>query len=151
VQEHRRRLVGKEAKEDDMQPTADATVRTNMSKGRKIPPAIHDRLSADRRAARAAYRAADTDTAWRLLEATHVLSQPWVRPHVRSHVDMLRLAVRTRDRREVLGQLLRVVVAGPGSATGRYPVGNTGRATVPATLPMPLPADLAELLAAAGR
>ena len=43
---------------------------------------------------------------------------------------------------------VRILVAGPGSATGRYPRGNTGRPNVPATKPMPVPADLAELLAA---
>ena len=37
-------------------------------------------------------------------------------------------------------------MAGPGSATGRYPLGNTGRANVSATKPMPIPDDLAELL-----
>ena len=45
-------------------------------------------------------------------------------------------------------QLARIIVAGPGTATGRYPLGNTGRADVPATKPMPVPADLADLLAA---
>ena len=118
---------------------------------RTLPPALHDRLTADRRAARAAIREGRTDEAWRLLERTHILSQPWVWPHVRSHLDMLALAVRTRDGHEVLGQLLRIVVAGPGSATGKYPLGNTGRANVPATRPMPVPADLAELLALAVR
>jgi len=59
---------------------------------------------------------------------------------------MMRLAVHQRDRREVLGQALRVVVAGPASAVGKYPAGNTGRARVPATLPMPITDDLAQLL-----
>jgi hypothetical protein len=105
------------------------------------------RLRSDRAAARTAAERGDLEEAWRRLEATHILSQPWVWPHVRSHLDMLVLAVRTGDRREVVGQVLRVLVAGPGSATGKYPVGNTGRATVPATQPMPIPDDLAELLA----
>jgi hypothetical protein len=60
---------------------------------------------------------------------------------------MLRLALASHDGHEAVGQLLRIVVAGPGSAIGKYPVGNTGRATVPATLPMPVPPDLARLLA----
>jgi hypothetical protein len=42
----------------------------------------------------------------------------------------------------VVGQLLRLVVAGPGSLTGRYPVGNTGGADVSALAPMPIPEDL---------
>ncbi|WP_368041445.1 DUF3703 domain-containing protein [Streptomyces lydicus] len=40
---------------------------------------------------------------------------------------MLRLALRDRDVREALGQPLRLAVAGPGSAAGKYPDGNTGR------------------------
>ena len=47
---------------------------------------------------------------------------------------------------QVLGQIVRTLVAGPGSAVGRYPLGNTGRSNVPATQPMPVPEDLAELL-----
>lgn len=103
-------------------------------------------LDADRAAAHTARHAGDIDKAWRLLERTHILSQPWAWPHVRSHVDMLRLAVHARDRREIVGQIVRTLVAGPGSATGRYPLGNTGRANVKATLPMPVPPELAELL-----
>jgi hypothetical protein len=56
--------------------------------------------------------------------------------------------VRTGNRRDVIGRLARMIVAGPGSATGRDPLGNTGRAKVPATEPMPLPDDLTALLAA---
>ena len=109
--------------------------------------AITAALDADGRAADAARRAGDLDEAWRLLERTHILSQPWAWPHVRSHVDMLRLAVAAHDRREIVGQIVRTLVAGPGSATGRYPLGNTGRANVPATMPMPIPEDLAAVLA----
>jgi hypothetical protein len=117
-------------------------------KSRRVPVAINERLAAERQAARQAHTAGDDTEAWRLLERTHILSQPWPWPHIRSHVDMLALAVRTKNRREFLGQVVRIVVAGPGSATGRYPLGNTGRASVPATQPMPVPDDLAELLAA---
>jgi hypothetical protein len=124
-----------------------ATTR-HPRRGHRLPPALARQLTAERRAAQQAHAAGDDTEAWRLLERTHVLGQPWPWPHVRSHLDMLRLAVRTRNRREAIGQLLRIIVAGPGSATGRYPLGNTGRADVPATKPMPVPADLAELLAA---
>ena len=93
-------------------------------------------------------RAAEDATAagWSSLETAHVLAQPWAGAHVRTHWRMLRRGVRERDLREVVGQLARLVVAGPGSLTDRYPVGNTGRARVPATKPMPVPPDLAALL-----
>ncbi|HEV3401169.1 MAG TPA: DUF3703 domain-containing protein [Acidimicrobiales bacterium] len=44
------------------------------------------------------------------------------------------------------GQVLRLVLAGPGSLTGRYPLGNTGGANVSAFAPMPIPDDLRDLL-----
>jgi hypothetical protein len=103
-------------------------------------------IDGDRQAARAAQQRGNVGEAWARLERTHILSQPWAWLHVRAHFDMLRLALRVRDRREVLGQVVRLLVAGPGSATGHYPLGNTGRATVPALQPMPIPEDLAEIL-----
>ena len=68
--------------------------------------------------------------------------------HVRTHVAMLGYGVRHRDRREIVGQLVRLVVAAPGTLTGRYPVGNTGVANVSAFKPMPIPEDLRAALAA---
>ncbi len=127
--------------------TADITRTRHPRRGRKMPQAIAEHVTADRTAAREARAAGDHGEAWRLLERIHILSQPWPWPHLRSHLDMLRLAGRDRDRYEIAGQIVRLVVAGPGSATGRYPLGNTGRADVPATQPMPIPEDLAELLA----
>jgi hypothetical protein len=55
---------------------------------------------------------------------------------------MLGYGFRRRDRAEVIGQLLRVLVAAPGTWTGRYPSGNTGGADASLTEPMPLPDDL---------
>lgn len=111
-----------------------------------MPVSVAARFKADVRSARAAARAGDEGAAWALLEEAHVLSQPWARPHVKVHAAMLALGWRTHDRREVAGQLLRIVAAGPGSLTGRYPDGNTGRSSVPATRPMPVPDDLRTLL-----
>jgi hypothetical protein len=66
--------------------------------------------------------------------------------HVRTHVAMLGYGLRRRDGHEIVGQLLRVVVAAPGTWTGRYPIGNTGGANVSALKPMPIPDDLQALL-----
>lgn len=113
---------------------------------RRLPRPLAERLAANLQDAAAAVTAGDIDLAWSKLEEAHVLSQPWAWPHVRVHLSMLGLAWRNRDRAEVRGQLLRTLVAGPGSLTGRYPEGNTGRASVPATQPMPVPDELRELL-----
>ena len=88
----------------------------------------------------------DTGTEWHHLERAHILSQPMAGPHVRTHLAMIGSALRRRDRREILGQLFRLIVAGPGSFTGKYPVGNTGGANVSAFAPMPIPDDLQAIL-----
>ncbi|GAA3114323.1 DUF3703 domain-containing protein [Streptosporangium carneum] len=113
---------------------------------RTMPATVRAAYSTEMRAARVS---ADTETRWRHLERAHIISQPWPWPHTRNHLAMFALAVRRRDRREAFGQFVRIIVAAPGSALGRYPEGNTGRAAVGLTQPMPMPADLAELLRAA--
>ncbi|MBL8778321.1 MAG: DUF3703 domain-containing protein [Acidimicrobiales bacterium] len=110
---------------------------------RSMPAGVQAIFDAELAAAQAAW---DNDAAWAALERAHILSQPWAGPHVRCHLKMLVLACRTRDIREVAGQLFRSVLAGPGSMTGRIPLGNTGRARVSAFKPMPIPVDLAAVL-----
>ena len=96
--------------------------------------------------AQAARGRGDSAGEWDHLERAHILSQPMAVPHVRTHLAMIGSALRRRDRREIVGQLVRLVLAGPGSVTGRYPVGNTGGANVSAFAPMPIPADLQAIL-----
>lgn len=75
-----------------------------------------------------AAKTADTpDTRWRHLERAHIISQPDPWLHTHNHVAMLALALRQHDRREAVGQIVRIIVAAPGSLSGRYPEGNTGR------------------------
>jgi Protein of unknown function (DUF3703) len=107
---------------------------------------LHQAWSVERSEARAARVSGDEAVEWAHLERAHILSQPMAIPHVRTHIAMLGCGLRRRDRREIVGQTLRVLVAGPGSLTGRYPVGNTGGADVRATLVMPIPEDLQLIL-----
>jgi hypothetical protein len=95
-------------------------------------------------------RAGDPAGEWRHLERAHILSQPLAGLHLRTHLIMLATAARQRKAREVLGQLMRVLVAAPGSLSGRYPVGNTGGADVSAFQPMDVPDDLRPFLIAFG-
>jgi hypothetical protein len=112
-------------------------------KRRPMPEAVRSAFAAELAADATAATPADR---WHHLERAHVLSQPWPWPHTLAHWRMLVLAVRQRDRAEALGQLVRLAVAAPGSASGRYPTGNTGRAAVGLRQAMPVPPDLAGLL-----
>ena len=100
----------------------------------------------EREAARAARGLGDLAGEWAHLERAHILSQPLVAPHILTHLAMVSCGARRHDRREVAGQLLRLLLAGPGSITGRYPVGNTGGADVSPFRPMPIPEDLRAIL-----
>ena len=112
---------------------------------------IRKRLRLNLTEAREAWMFKDFDRCWSLLEDAHVLSQPWAWLQVRVHGSRFVAAIVQRDVREVRGQLSRIAVAGPGSMSGRYPTGNTGRARVPATQPMPIRSDLVEILERSGQ
>ena len=116
-----------------------------------MPEEIRDRIDSNLLEAKVIQFRAEWPRCWQLLEDAHVLSQPWAWSHIRVHAAMLSTGWRSRDLREVLGQLVRLLVGGPASVVHRYPVGNTGRARVSAVRPMPPRADLAEMLRRAGQ
>jgi hypothetical protein len=92
----------------------------------------------------------DRRGAWAALERAHILSQSRVNLHLQAHWRMFVLACKTGDGAEILGQLFRLLVAGPGSALGRAPTGNTGRSSVSAFVPMAIPDELRKKLLEAG-
>jgi Protein of unknown function (DUF3703) len=84
----------------------------------------------------------DIITAWSALERAHIISQPYLGPHLTNHSTMLGYATAQRDWREVMGQIFRLAFAPFGTLTGMIPKGNTGRSNVSAFQPMPIPDDL---------
>ena len=108
--------------------------------------ALRSTWTSERAAARGAKQRRDAADEWTHLERAHIISQPMAGLHVRTHFAMLGYGIRHHDAKEIIGQLVRLVVAGPGSLTGRYPAGNTGGADISALRPMPIPPDLRALL-----
>lgn len=94
----------------------------------------------------AAFRAArlinDDAAAWVALERAHILSQPYLGPHLANHWAMLGFAISRRNWTEAVGQIARLALAPIGAFTGRIPIGNTGRAGVSAFALMAIPDDL---------
>lgn len=88
----------------------------------------------------------DCARAWRALERAHIISQPYLGPHLASHWAMLKFAFSEGDEKEVTGQVFRLALAPLGAISGRIPIGNTGRANVSAFKSMPIPADLTSQL-----
>lgn len=99
----------------------------------------------------AAMRQTETETAWRYLQAAHIVGQLAFKPHLETHARMLTLACRTHDWGEAAGQLFRLILVPLGHVTGRLPLGNPGRATVNAFTPLPIPPALQALIDEAGR
>jgi hypothetical protein len=106
--------------------------------------------SAERRAtyrterdrARRAFARDQVADGWHHLERAHVLAQPDAIIHIGSHLAMLRRGVIERDTTEIIGQVVRALLAGPASLTGRIPTGNNGRARTPLSERMTIPTDL---------
>ena len=86
------------------------------------------------------------EEAWHHLERAHVVAQDRFGPHCVAHLRMLRLAWRVGDWREVRGQMFRLALAPLGNATGKLPVGNTGRSNVSAFTRMEIEPEIRRVL-----
>ena len=87
-----------------------------------------------------------TEKAYVHLERAHILGQKYLIPHLKVHLWMLRVGIKTVDLKEVLGQLIRIPSGIVGNIFGKLPVGNTGRSNVGMMSPMEIPSDLLEIL-----
>jgi hypothetical protein len=68
--------------------------------------------------------------AWHYFQQAHIASQPFAILHFKVHAHMLIFAIQTRNLKEIWGQFLRIILAIPGSVTGKYPKGNPGTSDV---------------------
>lgn len=96
--------------------------------------------------AREFYAQARYAEAFHHLERAHVLGQRYVVPHTRTHIRMLCIGVKTRNLREIIGQLIRIPGGIVASAIGKVPIGNTGGANIKLTATPPIPDDLKKFL-----
>lgn len=88
----------------------------------------------------------DFTSAWTHLERAHILGQfDWL-AHFHVHVLMFKLGLKTRNWSEILGQIPRILLAIPGSLTGKAPLGNVGTSRMGIFTPMTIPADLEKIL-----
>jgi hypothetical protein len=92
-----------------------------------------------------ALAAADASAALAHFEAAHILGQASTWRHVRSHMALFRWGWQQSDRREMRGQVGRLV--GATLFTWLWvPVGNPGSTRIGAFAPHPVPAELRTLL-----
>lgn len=84
--------------------------------------------------------------AWRQLERAHIIGQPWFVQHTYIHWLMLRFGIKVKNKKEILGQLPRLLVGGIKSFVGKIPTGNTGGANVPPLRVMEIPEELKNIM-----
>lgn len=109
-------------------------------------PPLRQALNTELAQARAAQSSGDFAAAFAHLERAHVLSQRHALAHAGVHLRMLGWGLAAGQPGEVLGQLPRILAALLFSRIW-VPSGNTGGSRVSAFQPMPIPADLAQILA----
>ena len=88
----------------------------------------------------------DLKLAWRQLERAHIIGQPWFLQHTHVHWLMFRFGIKIKNKKEILGQLPRLLVGGIKSFVGKIPTGNTGGANVPPLRRMEIPEDLKNMM-----
>jgi hypothetical protein len=88
---------------------------------------------------------------WRHLERAHILGQPYPIQHSYVHWKMLLFGIKTKNIKEIFGQIPRLFVGGVKSFVGNIPLGNTGGANVPPLQPMEIPEDLKTIIETANK
>jgi hypothetical protein len=116
----------------------------------KLTPRMHSEILLALSSARIAQRESDFEVAWQHLIRAYIISQPNLRLHILFHSKMLRLASITSEFQEIIGQILRLMLAPLGHFLGITPWGNIGRATVSIISPNVLPSDISQMYAEAG-
>lgn len=77
------------------------------------------------------YANGNLSKAWNHLERAHILGQRYPMAHTFVHWKMLQFGIKIKNRKEVFGQIPRLLFGGVKSFVGNVPVGNPGGANVP--------------------
>lgn len=125
------------------------TRKTAAVDARSFGARIRPQVDAELLAAKQAVANGDSAASFHHLERAHVLGQTSTVEHVRVHVRMLGWGMRYRRPREILGQAQRIIGAAIATPMRLIPHGNTGGSNVHPFRSMPVPPDLAQVIAVA--
>jgi hypothetical protein len=111
-----------------------------------MPKALHHYYTKELAEAKKHLKEGQLQQCWYHYERAHILGQRWPIQHCYVHFKMLQFGIRIKSKKEVIGQLIRLVFGGVKSFVGTVPIGNTGGANVPPLQPMPIAEDLQMIL-----
>lgn len=96
------------------------------------------------------YLNGDLKGAWNHLERAHILGQNYPHTHTFVHWKMLQFGFKTKNSKEIIGQIPRLLFGGIKSFVGKIPAGNPGGANVPPLKSFQIEKELQEIFAKAG-
>jgi len=91
------------------------------------------------------YSNGNLKNAWNHLERAHIIGQKYPYAHSFVHWKMLQFGFKIKDRKEIIGQIPRLIFGGVKSFVGKIPVGNPGGANVPPLKPFPIEKELKDI------
>ncbi len=92
------------------------------------------------------YSSGNIKGAWLHLERAHILGQRYPLEHTVVHWKMLLFGFKIKNRKEIIGQIPRLIFGGIKSFVGKVPLGNPGGANVPPLKSFPLEIELQNIL-----
>ena len=117
-----------------------------MKLNTRIPKTLRKAYQAELNSYKSSFDQKDLSKAWNHLERAHIIGQAYPLAHTHVHWLMLKFGFAIKSRKEILGQIPRLLIGGVKSFVGIIPVGNTGGANVPPLRPMEIPDDLQKIL-----
>src|SRR6187455_2401698 len=79
---------------------------------------------------RVEYAMENYKNAWNYLERAHIIGQKYPVAHTLVHWKMLQFGFKIKSKKEILGQIPRLIFGGVKSFVGKIPVGNPGGSNV---------------------
>ncbi len=90
------------------------------------------------------------EQAWLHLERAHIIGQKYPITHSLVHWKMLCFGIKIKSKKEIIGQIPRLLFGGVKSFVGKIPIGNPGGANVPPLKPFPIEKELQDVFIKAG-
>ena len=116
----------------------------------RIPISLHAFFADELAQYATASKEGNLKKAWTHLEQAHIIGQSYPWPHTLVHWKMLFFGIKIKSRKEILGQLPRLLFGGVKSFVGTVPLGNPGGANVPPLRPYAIHQNIREIFEQAG-
>ena len=115
-----------------------------------IPESLKPYYKAELNKYRTEYSNRDLKKAWNHLERAHIIGQKYPYAHTFVHWKMLQFGIKIKNRKEIMGQIPRLIFGDVKSFVGKIPLGNPGGANVPPLKPFPIENELKNIFQKAG-